>query len=100
MSRIRVILLSLLAVLAVGAVASASASAFNLEWQVCREKAGAGSEPPVKYDNHHCNSQKKPVAERKWEWVKLEAAETEKVISVNLVFAHRRHQKNHVYQIH
>jgi hypothetical protein len=75
-------LICLLAVFAVGAFASASsASAFNLEWQRCKEKTGAGTEPPTKYDNLHCNSQEKALAERKWEFVKLEAAETEKIIT-------------------
>ena len=35
---------------------------------VCKEKAGAGTEPPVKYDDHTCSTKAKPLAERKWEW--------------------------------
>jgi hypothetical protein len=70
-NRIRVLLVSLLAVFAVSAVASGSASAFKFEYQVCVEKAGAGTEPPIKYDNDKCNSKTKLLAERKWEWVSV-----------------------------
>ncbi|HWY91141.1 MAG TPA: hypothetical protein VNY31_10765 [Solirubrobacteraceae bacterium] len=61
-------MLSLLAAFAVGAVASASASAASLEWEVCEELAGPGVEPPTKYDNHKCNTQIEALAKRKWEW--------------------------------
>jgi hypothetical protein len=72
MSRIKLIMLCMLAVLAIGGVTSASASAaFNLEWEVCEEVAGAGTEPPVKFDDHKCNTKTKALAERKWEWKKL-----------------------------
>jgi len=81
MSRSRLIMLSLLAVFAIGAVTSASASAFKLETEVCKEKAGAGTEPPEKFNNLHCNSKTKALAERKWEWVALMGTETEKLIS-------------------
>src|SRR6202043_3568171 len=53
---------------------------FKRWWEVCKEVAGVGSEPPVKYDEHKCNTQLKPVAERKWQWKKLEAGESEKVV--------------------
>lgn len=70
MARIRMIMLSLLAVFAVSAVASASASAsFLLVWDVCEEGPHQGVEPPTKYDNHSCNTKVKALAERKWEWV-------------------------------
>lgn len=81
MIRIRVLMVSLLTVFAVGAVASASASAFELEWLVCEELAGVGKEPPLKFDNHKCNTEAKPLAERKWEWKLLAAGETRKVDS-------------------
>jgi hypothetical protein len=48
---------------------------------VCKEKAGAGTEPPIKYDNHECNTKAKPLAERKWEWRPLERGETFEVKS-------------------
>ncbi|HWY91140.1 MAG TPA: hypothetical protein VNY31_10760 [Solirubrobacteraceae bacterium] len=73
MTSIRLIMLSMLAVFAIGAVAAAPASAFNDEWEVCQEVAGAGTEPPAKYDEHKCNTQAKPLAQRKWEWIKLVA---------------------------
>jgi hypothetical protein len=81
MPRIRMIILSLLAVFAVSAVASASAAAASLEWEVCEELAGAGTEPPLKFDNHKCNSEAKPLAERKWEWKLLAAGVTRNVLS-------------------
>jgi hypothetical protein len=80
------IMLSLLAVFAVGAVASASASAASLEWEVCEELAGVGVEPPLKFDNHNCNSEVKPLAERKWEWKLLAAGQTRKVVSLGEEF--------------
>jgi hypothetical protein len=76
------IMLSLLAVFAASALASASASAAPLlEWLVCEELPGAGVEPPTKYDNHLCNTKAKPLAERKWEWKLLAAGETRNVDS-------------------
>jgi hypothetical protein len=42
---------------------------------VCKEKAGAGTEPPIKYDDHTCSTKTKPLAERKWEWRPLRGAE-------------------------
>lgn len=71
-NRIRVMFVSLLAVFAVSAVVSSSASAAHGYW-VCKE--GAASEPPVKYDNHECNTQVKPLAERKWEWLEVKGTE-------------------------
>jgi hypothetical protein len=44
---------------------------FKRVWEVCVEKAGAGTEPPIKYDNEKCNSKTKLLAERKWEWVSV-----------------------------
>lgn len=82
MSRIKLILLSLLAVVALSAVASASASAANLQWEVCEEVAGEGKEPPTKYDNHKCNTQVKPLAERKWQWNKLEKGDVRAISSL------------------
>jgi len=67
---------SLLAVFAVSAVASASASAASEDvWEVCQEKAGAGTEPPIKYDNHLCNTKEKALSLRKWEWKTIAAGE-------------------------
>ncbi len=42
---------------------------------VCREVAGAGTEPPIKYDNHLCNTKAKPLAERKWSFLPVANAE-------------------------
>lgn len=87
MIRIRMIMLSLLAVFAVGAIASASASAAPLlEWLVCEELPGAGVEPPLKFDNHECNTEAKPLAERKWEFKLLAAGELRKVVSLGGTF--------------
>ncbi len=77
-NRIRVLLVSLLAVLAVGAVTSSSASAAHGFW-ICKEKAGVGEEPPIKYDEHHCNTKEKELKLRKWEWKPVEGAEVFKV---------------------
>jgi len=74
MPRIRLIMLSMLAVFAIGAVASATSSAFMLEWQVC-EKVAAGS---GKFENHLC---KKEGGTKEWEWKTLAAGESRKVIS-------------------
>ncbi len=80
--RVRLIVLSMLAVFALSVVASASASAeSNDVWEVCKEKAGAGTEPPKKFDEHKCNTQVKALALRKWEWVTLAAGEEFKTIS-------------------
>ena len=55
--------------------------AFKRIWEVCEEVAGEGKEPPKKYDEHKCNTQVKPLAERKWQWKKLEAGESRNVVS-------------------
>ncbi len=52
-----------------------------LAWQVCEEKAGAGTEPPIKYDEHKCNTQTKALALRKWEWKFLEAGKSYNITS-------------------
>jgi hypothetical protein len=66
-------LICLLAVFAVGAVASASASAaFKLEWQTCQEKAGG------KFENHGCV---KEGTTKTFEWETLGAGVTKKVTS-------------------
>jgi len=72
-NRLRVLLMSLLAAFAVGALASASASAAPF-WEVC--EVGPTTEPPAKFDNHRCNTQVKPLSEREWEWKKLEAGKS------------------------
>jgi hypothetical protein len=100
-SKSRAVLVGLVAVLAVGAIASTAASGYTqakgggaaanavpllaetpflegakatgaplLEGaadDLCIEVPGAGIEPPIKYDNHECNSQEKPLVLRKWE---------------------------------
>jgi hypothetical protein len=71
-NRLRVLLVSLLAVLVVSAVASASASAFNLHWEVC-EKGGT-----EKWSEHKCNAGK---GTGEWSWLKLEAGKSFNVIS-------------------
>jgi hypothetical protein len=86
MTRMKMIMLSLLAVFAVSAVASASASAASLEWEVCEELAGEGKEPPLKFDTHSCNSEAKPLAQRKWEWKLLATGEERKVVSLGGAF--------------
>jgi len=48
---------------------------FTHGFWVCKEKAGAGTEPPVKYDDHTCSTKAKALAERKWEWRPVRAAE-------------------------
>jgi hypothetical protein len=70
--RIRTLMICLLAVCALGAVASASASASNLEWEVCKE---GGTE---KYTEHKCSNK---GATGKWSWTKLAAGVKEKVVS-------------------
>ena len=72
MSRIRLIMLSLLAVFAISAVVSASASASEDIWEVC-EKGGT-----EKFEEHKC-SKKSETGE--WSWRKLEAGESRNVIS-------------------
>ena len=62
----------MLAVFAIGAVASASASAFNLEWEVC-EKGGT-----EKWSEHLCNAGK---GTGEWSWRVLAAGETRNVVS-------------------
>ena len=71
--RLRVMLVSLLAVFAVSAVASASASAAP-EWYVCEEGTGAGT----KFTEHKCTT---VSGTGKWEWIKLVG--TKKVKSKN-----------------
>jgi hypothetical protein len=64
-NRLRVLLVSLLAVFAVSAIASASASAFNLEWEVCEKGTGTGT----KFGEHKCNTH--PGGAEEWEFKKL-----------------------------
>lgn len=68
----RKILICLVAVFAIGAVASASASAFALEWQTCQPKTGG------EFKNHGC-AEKGPPNE--FEWKTLLAGEHLAVIS-------------------
>jgi hypothetical protein len=63
MLRLRLVLLSLFAVLAVSAVTSASASAAP-KWLICLKSPGGIG---TKYDNNQCNSHLLVVQE--WEWV-------------------------------
>jgi hypothetical protein len=72
MTRIRLIMLSLLAVFAFSAVVSASASAFKKEYEVC-QVGTRGVEPPEKFDNHTCSTKAKPLAEREWSWQPIAA---------------------------
>ena len=72
MSRIRLIMLSLLAVFAISAVASASASAFNKQWEVC-EKGGT-----EKWSEHKCNAGK---GTGEWSFLKLEAGNSYNIVS-------------------
>ncbi len=65
-SRTRILLVSLIAVFAVSAVASASASAFLKEYQVCQK---GGTE---KFKEHHCTPGTKE-AEGKWSWLPIAA---------------------------
>jgi len=82
MTRIRVVILTLLALFAISAVASASASAeFKRLWDVCEIGGGSGT----KFDNHMCNSHL--LTEQKWEWVVKESPTyKEKVVSSGGVF--------------
>jgi hypothetical protein len=75
MARIRMGILSLLAVFAVGAFAASTASAHRV-WLICQELPGEGKEPPTKYDNHECNTQVKALKERKWEELILPVGQT------------------------
>jgi len=73
-------MVSLLAVVALGAVASASASAFSRQWDVCEEGTGAGT----KFTEHKCTT---ASGTGKWEWkVLTSSSETRKVISSGGVF--------------
>jgi len=72
-NRIRVLLVSLLAVFAVSAVASSSASA-ALKWETC-EKVAAGT---GKFTNGKCTTEGAP---NEFEWDKLEAGESEPLTS-------------------
>jgi hypothetical protein len=65
MSKIKVLLLSVLAVFAVSAIASASASA--LVWEACLESSGTHT----KYEDSHC---KKELSTGKFEWMAIEEA--------------------------
>jgi len=79
-SRVRVLLLSVLAAFAVSAVASASsASAFEFRWWGCKEATGAGT----KYEEHKCV---KELGGGKWEWVKEAAGEQWSTFSKGGVF--------------
>jgi hypothetical protein len=74
-NRLRILLLSLFAVFAVSAVAASSASATG--WWVCKETTESPiKEPPTKYDNSLCNTQTKPLAERRWQIVAVAAGES------------------------
>ena len=79
MSRVRLIMLSMLAVFAISAVASASASASSDEWRVCEEGTGTG----IKYTEHKCTVES---GTGKWEWKILAAGETRKVKSAGGTF--------------
>jgi hypothetical protein len=69
----RKILVCLIAVIAFSAIASASASAFNLEWEVCEKGTGTGT----KFSEHKCNTHLGGTEE--WEFKKLVG--TQKVTS-------------------
>jgi hypothetical protein len=84
MARFKIIMLSMLAVFAFSAVIASTASAHRV-WTVCEEKAGAGTEPPTKFDNHECNTKVKPLAERKWEDIVLPVGQTRKLEVVKVV---------------
>jgi len=51
------------------------AKVFTHGFWVCKEKAGAGTEPPIKWDDHTCSTKAKALAERKWEWRPVRGAE-------------------------
>ncbi|MGH2903621.1 MAG: hypothetical protein ACRDK7_08575 [Solirubrobacteraceae bacterium] len=55
----------MLAVFAFGAVMASTASAHRV-WTVCQEAKPPITEPPAKYDNDVCNTQTKPLEERRW----------------------------------
>ena len=74
MTRIRMVILSVLAVFALSAVASAAASAFNLQWEVCKN-VGA------KKGSFDTNSCKAAGGENEFEWKKLEAGESLNIVS-------------------
>jgi hypothetical protein len=68
-NRLKLLLVSMMAVFAISAVASASsASAFEFRWWGCKEAAGTGT----KYTEHLC---KEASGTGKWEWVKEVAGE-------------------------
>lgn len=68
MTRIRMLILSVLAVLAVSAVASASASAFTFEYEVCQK---GGTE---KFKDHLCTPGTKETT-GEWSWLPITGGE-------------------------
>jgi hypothetical protein len=75
MSRIKVILLSLVAAFALSAVASASASAMTLQWEVCEEGSGTGT----KYPNSKCKESE--AGSGTWEWKVLKKGDERSIES-------------------
>lgn len=72
--RIRTLIISLLAIFAMGAVAASAASASNDVWEVCTKvEAGKG-----KFEESRCQ---KEAAPKEFEWKKLEAGEILKTTS-------------------
>jgi hypothetical protein len=71
---------------AFSAVAVSAASAHRV-WTVCKEVAGAGKEPPRKFNDHTCLPQtpEKPLAERKWEDVVLPVGEPRPIEVIEVV---------------
>jgi hypothetical protein len=74
-NRLKVLLVSLLAVFAVGAVASASSSAFLLEWEGCKNVGAATGE----FNSATCQVK---GGNKEWNWVKEAAGETWEIIGV------------------
>jgi hypothetical protein len=69
MSRFKIIMLNMLAVFAFSATAASTASAHRVWTGPCVQINGEGIEPPPKFDNFECNTQTKPLKERKWQKV-------------------------------
>ena len=90
-NRLKVLLVSLLAVFAISAVASSSAFAVEgPHWWVTgciKTTEFPIKEPPTKYDDNTCSTKAKLLAERKWEragaLVELKTGESVKVVSKN-----------------
>jgi hypothetical protein len=55
-------------------------------WQVCQEVAGEGKEPPVKFDEHKCNTKTKELKLRKWSWLPIATGASFSVTSSGGVF--------------